>query len=49
MDRAYRYTGISGRAEIDGRVLEHGDVVLLNENQARNFADRFSVEQPVTN
>jgi hypothetical protein len=39
--RPFRYTGRPGDAMIGDRALEPGDVVDLNESQARAFGDRF--------
>ncbi|HEX5474964.1 MAG TPA: hypothetical protein VFX12_09915 [Vicinamibacterales bacterium] len=47
----YRYIGLPGRAQFDGRFLKVGEVVLLNERQADAWQDRFEAvteEEPVT-
>ncbi len=39
--RAFRYTGKPGKSQMEGRYLETGEVVDLNEAQAAALADRF--------
>jgi hypothetical protein len=48
--RPFRYTGPAFKMRMDGREIEPGEVVLLNESQARSFGDRFEpvTSEPVT-
>jgi hypothetical protein len=41
--RQYRYTGADKKHRVDNRTLRKGEIVELDESQARAFKDRFTL------